>query len=118
MHPTRYRYSKTRVLLLIIFLLLITCALLYGGYKGFQKFWGNAEPTAEEVIKLVSKIAETPQGETPVVSIIINLESLKEQSFFKDALVGDRVLIYKEAQMAYLFRPKTSKLIAISPILD
>jgi len=70
----------------------------------------------QELVAKVSEIVELPQGENPVIANVTELEGLADQEFYKDALVGDRVLIYPVIGKAYLYRPSTHKIINISPV--
>jgi hypothetical protein len=47
----------------------------------------------------------------------MNPENLKGQSFFADAKVGDKVLIYKNAKKAILYDPIADKIITIAPLI-
>lgn len=70
--------------------------------------------TQSEVTKLIetiTKLVVLPTGETPTIATVTDLSKLKDQAFFKDAAIGDKVLIYKESKRAILFRPSTNKVI-------
>jgi hypothetical protein len=86
------------------------------GYSIF-KTWGqdsstNADATVEEVGKLV----DLPEGETPTIATVSDLEPLKDQAFFKDAEIGDKVLIFGTSKKAILYRPSANKVIAVAPL--
>ena len=73
----------------------------------------------DDVSNLVSKVgqlAALPAG-TPTVATITDLATLSKQVFFKDAQVGDRLLIYSGVGKAILYRPSENKIIAIGPLL-
>lgn len=72
----------------------------------------NIDATVEEVGKLV----DLPEGETPTIATVSNLEPLKDQAFFKDAEIGDKVLIYGTSKKAILYRPSANKVIAVAPL--
>lgn len=70
----------------------------------------------EDVEKLVKKVSELillPSGETPNIATVNDLTQVRSQDFFKNAEVGDKVLIYSLAKKAYLYRPSTHKLIEV-----
>lgn len=111
---TRYRYSKVRIAILIIVLF----GLIYGIYFGYQKMFGSKDIDPEDLASLVAELALVPAGETPTVSTVTDVANLKMQPFFRDVMIGDKVLVYREAKIAYLFRPSSGKLISISPLAD
>lgn len=73
----------------------------------------QAEKKAHDLVTEVSKLIALPQGETPSLATVTGVEKLRSQEFYKDALDGDKVLIYQKAHMAYLYRPSTNKLINV-----
>ncbi len=75
-----------------------------------------AEEEAKELKELISRLMVLPEGEEPSVATVNELESLKNQPFFAQASVGDKVLIYMQAKKAILYSPSLNKIIDISPI--
>lgn len=105
---------KIYVLALIAFFLLVFAG--YGltlVYKNF-KLIRSDDPAA--VVAALSKVTDLPTGETPTVSTLTDLESVKDQPFFRDAELGDKVIVYNGAGKAYIYRPTTGKLIGIAPL--
>lgn len=109
----RYKYSKMRVFLLAIFLLAIIGALYYGGSSVYQRFFNKSDPNY--VVNRVSRMIEIGE-ESPEVTTITDMEPLKDQAFFRDARVGDMVLIYSNAKKAVLYRVETGKILGVAPI--
>jgi hypothetical protein len=66
--------------------------------------------------KEVGKIIELPQGETPSVATVSDVSKLVNQPFFKNALNGDRVLVYTQAKKTILYRPSARKVIETAPV--
>lgn len=105
---------KIYVLALIAFLLLMFAG--YGltlVYKNF-KLIRSDDPAA--IVVALSKVTDLPEGETPTVSTLTDLESVKDQPFFRDAELGDKVVVFNKAGKAYIYRPTTGKLIGIAPL--
>ena len=75
--------------------------------------------TQQEIQDLIAKIGKLiilPQGETPTVATVSEPERLKDQQFFANAKVGDKVLIYTKAKKAILCNPSTNKIIEVAPV--
>lgn len=70
------------------------------------------------LIKKVSKFMVLPKDEDPTIATINDLTALAGQPFFKNAQVGDKVLIYSVAKKAILFNPTENKVIEVAPIND
>ena len=64
----------------------------------------------------VSKLMVLPTDETPTMATVSDPEKLKNQAFFVNAKVGDKVLIYTKARKAILFSPSQNKIIEVSPL--
>lgn len=76
----------------------------------------NAGQEKEDVEKLVSEVAEIislPEGETPTLATVTDVEKVKEQLFFSKAQNGDKVLIFSLAKKAFLYRPGEKKIIEV-----
>ncbi|MDQ3018522.1 MAG: hypothetical protein M3Q64_01480, partial [bacterium] len=74
---------------------------------------------AEDTKELVSKIGQLislPQDEEPTVATVTDLGPLKDQLFFANAQIGDRVLIYRQAKKAIIYRPSENKIIEVGPV--
>jgi hypothetical protein len=73
----------------------------------------------DETAKLIARVASLvslPEGETPTIATVTDVEKLRTQTFFAKAENGDRVLIFSKARKAYLYRPSTNKIVEIGPI--
>ena len=67
----------------------------------------------EETIKKVGELILLPVGETPTVAQITTLEQTQGQDFFRNAAIGDKIVVYSNARKAYLYRPSSHKLIEV-----
>lgn len=104
---------------LLVLFLIVSAAAVYFGWQYFRR-QGNPSAKAEEeirsVVEKVGRLIVLPQGEQPTAATVSNPERLKEQPFFKDAKVGDKVLIYTNAKKAILYRPSENKIIEVAPL--
>lgn len=70
----------------------------------------------DNLVREVAKLMDLPTGEAPTVATVLDKEKLKDQSFFKNAENGDKILIYTGANKAILYRPDTHKIIEVLPL--
>lgn len=70
----------------------------------------------KKLVEEMGKIIELPEGETPTMATVSDLEMVKDQSFFKNAKVDDKVLVYTNAKKAYLYRPSERKIIEVGVV--
>lgn len=101
---------------------LAVVAIALSGYFYYQWNTLKKNPQAiavKEVNDLVSKVSSIvvlPEGETPTVATVSDVEALKDQTFFASAQLGDKVLIYAQAKKAYLYSPTLHKVLNIAPL--
>lgn len=79
----------------------------------------SREEEEEEISDLVARVGELivlPEGEEPTIATVTDPEKLRDQAFFANAKTGDVVLIYTQAQKAYLYDPVAHKLIEVAPL--
>lgn len=124
---TKSRKSKSKKVYVVIIVLLV--ALGAGGYFGY-KYVDNlrnenkrlADPQesakleTERIKADVSKLIDLPEGESPTIATVVDVEKLKNQAFFAKAQNGDRVLMFPQSKKAVLYRPSTNKIIEVAPI--
>lgn len=75
-----------------------------------------ANTEIESLITKVSRLIMLPPGEEPTVATVSDPAKLKDQAFFQNAQVGDKVLIYTKARKAYLYDPEGDILLEVAPI--
>lgn len=99
---------------------IIVILVVLSGYLGYRVYALTRGSTNEvqQIITEVGKIVSLPTDEVPTVATVSDPTKLKDQAFFADAQVGDKVLIYAHARRAILWRPSTHKIIGIAPITD
>jgi hypothetical protein len=93
----------------IIILLLV---VLVGGYWFYSKSDNLSEDGA--VISEVADKVLVPQGVTPRTVTLTTLEQLRGQSFFKQAALGDVIVMYPDSVI--LYRPQIDKIITIGTL--
>lgn len=76
------------------------------------------QPVQDEVTTIVNEVGKLivlPTDETPTVATVTDLSKLAGQPFFANAKIGDKVLIYTQAQKAILYDPIANKIIELAP---
>ena len=102
--------------------LLVLLILLGAGLILSQNIFSSKKDTQPEVnevndlISEVGKLVALPEGETPTIATITDIEKIKGQPFFQKAKNGDKVLIYTNAKKAILYDPNAKKIIDVAPI--
>jgi multidrug efflux pump subunit AcrB len=72
-----------------------------------------AAAEVEQVVRAVGSLILLPEG-VPTVATVTDKTQLAGQPFFAKAEDGDKVLLYPDAQRAYLYRPSTRKLVDVA----
>ena len=107
-------------LLIIVLIALVASAFFLGResvYRDYPELSGAER--AEAILQEVGALIELPQGEFPQMVVIEDAESVKQtQPFLANAINGDILIIYSNAQMALLYRSSANKLIAVGPITN
>lgn len=113
------------VLAVLLFVSLIASGVLYWQYRDVKKVLTDLRDPAVQQAKiktetaaLISRVGQLmvlPEGE-PTVATVIDSETLaKEQSFFRDAHNGDKVLIYKDK--AILYDEANNRIVNVGPVV-
>lgn len=71
-----------------------------------------------EIVKRVGKLMVLPVGEEPTVAMVSDVNTLKDQGFFKKAKNGDFVLMYQKSRRAVLYDALGDKILEVGPIVD
>lgn len=115
------KLNKAGLLVLFLLLMLFLGSTAYY-YRRNLKFSSNPQQASaesvQELVKKVSQLILLPKDETPTVATVTDPEFLKKkQSFFNNASVGDKILIYPMARKAFMYNPTLNKIIESAPIV-
>jgi hypothetical protein len=80
--------------------------------SGSQDF---AKQEASELLGQLGKLIILPANEQPTIATVSDIEKLKDQPFFQNGRVGDKVVIYSQAGKAILYRPEENKIVEVAP---
>jgi len=106
----------------VLISLLLGAAVIFGLAKQKPEFLGLPKDAAQvqaEVDVLVAEVDRLialPTDEKPTVATITDVDKLKDQNFFKNAVNGDKVLIYTNARKAILYRPSENRIIEVGAV--
>jgi hypothetical protein len=113
-------------IIVVICVLLVVLGLCIFSFK--QYIDANKDPNAfrekqeignaKDVAKEVGQHFDLPANETPSVATITKIDTLKNEPFFVNAEVGDQILVYKDAKLVILYRPKTKVVIKSGPLIE
>ena len=113
--------SMRNMLLLVVAVVALLLALHY--YRKYSELRDvvqnvpaqNASNPAAQVISAVDKHMLLPANEQPVLAQVSNPKALSGNRFFRNALVGDDVLVYCKSQLSILYSPTRDKIIEVLP---
>ena len=113
------KYSKL-VIVLVILVLIGAAIYFYLQYQKTNNLLQNPNQASQEetknLISQVGKLIQLPANENPTIATVSDITKLSDQQFFKNAVNGDKVLIYSQAQKAILYRPRINKIIEVAPV--
>lgn len=107
------------VVFIIICLIAFFTVRYQNAQKEIERLTNPQEAVKEEKKQLqdrVGKLVALPEGETPTIATVSDVNKLKSQAFFAKAENGDKVLIYTQAKKAVLYRPSINKVIEVAPV--
>jgi hypothetical protein len=116
--------KKTVGFLLVIVLILLTVVLGIFLYMRYQDEISGSVDSAktsnlkenEELIRKIGKLIMLPNS-TPDVATVTDVAQLGDQSIFRNAKNGDKVLIYKDVKRAIVYRPSENIIVEVGNII-
>ncbi len=108
---------------------ILLALVLVGGFLGYKELdklrdenskLSNPQESAkietDKVKSEVANILDVPTDEEPTIATVSDVSKLSNQTFFKKAQNGDKLIMYSKAKKAILYRPSTKKVIEVAPI--
>lgn len=96
---------------------MVAVAYTYPGFLGIGRI--QPDQAAKEVTALIAEVQtliDLPSDETPTIATVTDREKLQQESFFRNAQNGDKVLMYTRAQKVILYRPAEKRIIEVGAI--
>lgn len=97
----------------------VMLAVLVGGYFLYMNTQSPEVRAVEEtnsVVEKVGRLIALPEGETPTLATVTDPAQLAGQPFFAKAEVGFQVLLYVNAQKAFLYDPKKDIIVEVATL--
>ncbi|MBY0539790.1 hypothetical protein K2P56_05200 [Patescibacteria group bacterium] len=105
---------KVGVALLVVGVI-VAGYLVYTNSQNLTPEVQAAEETAKAVEK-IGRLIALPEGETPTLATVTDPAQLKDQPFFAKAEIGFQVLLYPNAQKAFLYDPKKDIIVEVATL--
>lgn len=129
MMKINFLQGKSALLKKIILYTVVLLILVVAGYLTYNYYLTQRELSEylqdtdvlaikdkNELLKKLQEIALLPQDEEPTIATVNDAFRLRGQKFFAQAENGDKVVIYKKAQRAILYRPSTGMIVESAPV--
>jgi hypothetical protein len=118
-HKRKSLLVVSAVVAVVVCALATTTVLLYKQVRDLRDDPGKVvTEQAQQLKNTVAKIMHLPD-EVPTIATITgtDIDQLKTQAFFKDIKEGDKVLIFKNAQKAVIYRESENRIINSGPVV-
>lgn len=77
----------------------------------------EAKKQSQDLLSKVGQLIALPNDEEPTIATVSDLSKLENKPFFKNAQLGDKVIIYTKSRKAILYRPTENKIIELAPLI-
>ena len=125
MKNEKYHLPLKSLYILIAFALVIAALSGWSAYYFFSQYQSAENKISQsqnasglnvpDIIVKVGKLIKLPGNESPTVAAVNDPAMLHDRPFFRRAMPGDKLLLYKESKLAFLYRPSDNKLIETGP---
>ncbi|MFI5271183.1 MAG: LytR C-terminal domain-containing protein [Candidatus Saccharimonadales bacterium] len=110
-----FKIRKKYLLFLPAIAILIIVVIGIINYHNTHKF--DNQKSLNQVVSLVGRHIVLPTGETPTLATITGHDKLDHSSIlYSKGKDGDRVLIYVQAGLVYIYRPSIDRIVAVGPV--
>lgn len=112
------KFLNTNILLLLVVATLSGSTFYF--YREFSSTKADpinaAQAETDRLLAKVSQLIVLPSDEAPVIATVSNPDELKDQEFFSNAKIGDKVLIYTNTKKAILYDPEAHIILNVAPV--
>lgn len=107
---------KSRMFFVAIVIIIACIPALFFYNQAQNKKSTDKLETVDQVVKQVDKHYILPLGESPTLATVSDVNRVRSQAFFANAVNGDKVLVYAKARKAILYRPSVDKIVEVAPL--
>lgn len=107
--------NKKHLIPIVIIILLVLGGAVFYQFSNPQAAQNKSQEEDKKLIAEIGKLIDLPSGENPTVAAVSDITKLSNQPFFQKAKNGDKVLIYPNAQKAFLYSPSLKKILNVAP---
>lgn len=86
------------------------------GHTNKQPDQATSIVRSNDLLAEIDKTYKLPLDEQPTIVTIKDQDKFKDQTFFKDAQNGDKLVVYSNAKLAIIYRASEHKLINVGPV--
>lgn len=108
--------SPIRFVMFVLILILLISGVVYGCVYLYKNMYKDKVTSTQTLLDEVGRLVILPEGEEPSMATVTDLGPLEGQDFFKNAQIGDKLLVFSTSQKAILYRPSTKSIVEIAPI--
>lgn len=76
----------------------------------------NKQINDDDLINKVNDLVVLSENDKPIIATVTNDDLSKTNSLFKNAKIGDKVLIYSLSKKAIIFRQESQKIVEMSKL--
>jgi len=116
--PKKFKPAKWLPWFVVVLLIGVSIFLFFQYRQAQTKLLNAAKPNVESsnLVTEVGRIIILPTGETPTIITVAKADKLKDQSFFANAVDGDKVIVYTSKKKAILYRPSTKQIVNVESV--
>lgn len=108
------------ILILISLVFIISLYLKYSSLKKENELLSNPQEASkienEKIQEQVGKLVLIPENESVSIFTVSDMSRLKDNPFYVNAEIGDKVLIFDKSKKIILYRQSVNKVINISVV--
>lgn len=120
--PTEQKPVKAKIPQGVVLKVILAVAVIavivgvYYWYTGSQNPEARVAAETATAVEKIGRLIALPEGETPTLATVTDPAQLKDQPFFAKAEVGFQVLLYVNAQKAFLYDPKKDIIVEVATL--
>ena len=70
----------------------------------------------EFILKKVARLTLIPKDEKPSIASVSSKDQLPDQAFFRNAEIGDKLIVFTKSKKAILYRPSLDRIVEVTSV--